>query len=228
MPPPLPPRHVLALSLTLTVLVALVWAQSRTFSYQQRQELGGLIREYLVANPEVLQEALASFETRQEQSSASAKSEVIRAEADVLYRSTADLVLGNPAGDVTIVEFLDYNCPYCKRAATDLKNLIQEDGLLRVVLKDLPVLGLESHEASRMALAAKMQLEGTRIGEFHERLLEGPGRATAPRAKQIAREMGIDLVRLDQDAAIGGRCHQAEPRPRPEARSERYTSLRNW
>ncbi|MDQ4137114.1 MAG: DsbA family protein, partial [Pseudomonadota bacterium] len=108
-------------------------------------------------------------------------------------------LVGNPQGDVTLVEFFDYNCGYCKRALADLRTLMKGDPKLRVVLKDFPVLGPESVEASRVGLAVKQQISGDKLFDYHTRLMETRGRVNGERAMAVAREMGLDMARLQKD-----------------------------
>jgi protein-disulfide isomerase len=152
-----------------------------------------------MANPQVIGEALAELEKRQEAAQRLSQETALREQRDVLLSSPHGNLVGNPKGDVTIVEFFDYNCGYCKRALADLRTLAKSDPKLRIVLKDLPVLGPESVEASRVGLAAKLQISGDKLFEYHSRLLESRGRINGERAISLAREMGLDVARLQRD-----------------------------
>jgi protein-disulfide isomerase len=198
MPPKVSIARPLAF-LTALVLPVAALAQPDSFSPEQREALGGIIREYLVKNPEVLQEAFTELQRRQQEAEQAGRAQVLTSERDRLENSPRDFVLGNLQGDVTMVEFLDYNCGYCKRAVADVKALIKADPKLRVVIKDFPVLGPGSVEASRVALAAKSQLTGDKLYEFHTRLMERRGQATGETAKAVAKEMGLDMARLERD-----------------------------
>lgn len=176
-------------------------AQPADFSPQQRQAIGEIVREYLLKNPEVLQEAVAELERRNEEAQKIAQAEALRSERDKLVNSPHDYVVGNLQGDVTLVEFLDYNCPYCKNAMADVKTLIAADPKLRVVLKDFPVLGPDSVEASQVALAVRQQLKAERLLDYHTKLMETRGRVNGARAKAVAKEMGLDMSRLEKDLA---------------------------
>ena len=103
-----------------------------------RKEVEKIVREYILQNPEIIGDALTELQNRSEAAEAEARTAAVAAETEALLRSDADVVLGNPDGDVTLVEFFDFNCGYCKRAAPDVKALIAEDSGLRVVLKDFP------------------------------------------------------------------------------------------
>ena len=174
------------------------WGQGG-FSEEQRQAIGTLVREYLLRNPEVLQEAFQVLQEREAEIERSRQAEALRTEREKLFSSPSDYVLGNPGGDVTLVEFLDYNCAYCKKAVADIKALLKSDPKLRVVLKEFPILGPDSVEASRVALAAKGQLKGDKVLEFHSRLMESRGVVNGDRARTLAREIGLDMTRLEKD-----------------------------
>jgi protein-disulfide isomerase len=109
-------------------------------------------------------------------------------------------VAGNPQGDVTFVEFFDYNCGYCKRAMSDMFDMIKHDPKLKVVLKEFPVLGPGSVEAARVAVAVRMQDKtGKKYIDFHQKLLGGRGQADKARALAAAKDAGFDVARLERD-----------------------------
>jgi protein-disulfide isomerase len=120
----------------------------------------------------------------------------IATHAGEIFRSPTSFVAGNPQGDVSVVAFLDYNCPYCRQGAPDLARLIETDGKVRLVLKELPVLGKDSEEVARIALAAAAQ---GKYFELHQRLFAEPGRATRAKALRIAGELGLDVGGLERD-----------------------------
>jgi len=170
-----------------------------SFSAQQRQAIEQIVKDYLVKNPEVLQEALTELERRQQEQQKTAQATALTHEREKLLNSPRNIVVGNPSGDVTLVEFFDYNCGYCKRALGDLQTLMKADPKLRVVLRDFPVLGPESVEASRVALAVRQQIQGERLFEYHTKLLETRGQVNGARALAVAREMGLDVDRVKKD-----------------------------
>ncbi|KQP31392.1 disulfide bond formation protein DsbA [Methylobacterium sp. Leaf102] len=170
------------------------------FSDTQRQAIEAIVKDYLVKNPDVLQEAIAEGEKRAQETQKLAQAAALKESRDTLTNSPHGVVVGNPAGDITVVEFFDYNCGYCRKALGDIQALVKSDPKLRVVLRDFPVLGAESLEASKLALAAKQQLKADRMFEFHVKLLETKGRVTGERAIAVAKEMGLDTARLAKDA----------------------------
>ena len=192
----------IAAALTCTVLVAPAAARAQSFNDQQKGELGSIIREYLVQHPEVLQEAMAELEKRQAAAEAEKAKAAVKNNAQTLFDSSRQVVVGNAQGDVTLVEFFDYNCGYCKRALTDLTDLMKDDSKLRVVLKEFPVLGPGSQEAAQVAIAARMQdKSGKKYFDFHQRLLGGRGPADRARALAAAKEAGFDMARIERDMA---------------------------
>src|SRR5215218_1560083 len=142
---------------------------------------------------------MTELEHRQQEAQKTAQTTALQDERETLVNSPRGALVGNASGDVTLVEFFDYNCGYCKRALADLKILMKADPKLRVVLKDFPVLGPESVEASRVALAVKQQIQGDKLFEYHTKLLETRGPVNGERALAVAREMSLDLDRIKKD-----------------------------
>jgi protein-disulfide isomerase len=167
------------------------------------EEVQRIVKDYLAKNPSVLQEALSELIKQRQPAAAAAnadKTAAIKANAAALFSSPRQVTLGNRDGDVTLVEFFDYNCGYCKRALVDLLDLMKDDPKLKVVLKELPVLGPGSIEAARVAVAVRMQdASGEKYLAFHRALLSDRGRVDGARALAAARELGLDMARLDRD-----------------------------
>jgi protein-disulfide isomerase len=177
-------------------------AQERSFSDQQKSEIELIIRDYIVSHPEVLQDAIAELDKRQVAADTERTRAAVAGNAETLFNSTRQVVLGNPKGDVTLVEFFDYNCAFCKRALPDMLELLKDDPKLKVVLKEFPVLGPGSVEAAKVAVAVRMQDKaGKKYLDFHQKLLGGRGAADKARALAVAKEVGIDMTRLDKDMA---------------------------
>ena len=175
-------------------------AGAAEFGAAQRGEIEKIVREYLISHPEVLQEAMAELEKRQGEAESAKHQAAVKDHAASLFSSANQVVLGNPNGNVTMVEFFDYNCAYCKRAMTDMLTLMQNDPNLKVVLKEFPVLGPGSVDAARVATAVRMQdKSGKKYLEFHQKLLGGRGQADKDRALAVAREVGMDMTRLAKD-----------------------------
>jgi len=181
-------------------LTAVGFARADSFSTAQRGDIEKIIREYLVSHPEVLQEAMAELEKRQQAAEAEKSKLAIKNNAQEIFNSTRQVTIGNPAGDVTLVEFFDYNCGYCKRALSDLLGIMKADSKVKVVLKEFPVLGPGSVEAAQVAIAVRMQDKtGKKYLEFHQKLLGSRGQADKAHALAAAREVGLDMARLEKD-----------------------------
>jgi protein-disulfide isomerase len=120
----------------------------------------------------------------------------IAAHAEEIFRAPHSFVAGNPDGDVSVVAFFDYNCPYCRASAPDLGKFVKDDGKVRLVLKELPVLGRDSDAVARVALAAREQ---GKYFELYRRLISERGLATKDRALRIASELGLDTAKLESD-----------------------------
>ena len=157
---------------------------------------GGFIRDYLLANPEVLQEVVTELERRRIDAETARQAEAIALHRDLIFDSPRQSVIGNPNGDVTLVEFFDYNCTYCKRTLDDLNRLIADDPNLRIVLKEFPVLGAGSTDAAQVAGAVAM-LAPERYGEFYQLLLSSPAQATGDLALAAAAEIGLDTTEIN-------------------------------
>jgi protein-disulfide isomerase len=170
------------------------------FSAPQRGEIEKIVRDYLVAHPEVLQEAMAELDKRQTAAEAEKHKDVVKQQAATIFSSPRQVNLGNPDGNVTFVEFFDYNCGYCKRAMSDMLTLLKDDPKLKIVLKEFPVLGPGSVEAAQVAVAVRMQDKtGKKYLEFHQKLLGGRGQADKAHAMAVAKDIGLDMGRLDKD-----------------------------
>jgi protein-disulfide isomerase len=184
------------------MLVAAVPAAEPSFSEPQKTEIEKIIRDYLVSHPEVLQEAIAELDKRQATADTEKAKAAVAANAATLFDSSRQVVLGNPKGDVTLVEFFDYNCGFCKGALPTLVDLMKDDGKLKVVLKEFPVLGPGSVEAAKVAVAVRMQDKGgKKYLDFHQKLLGGRGKADKARALAVAKEVGMDMARIEKDMA---------------------------
>jgi protein-disulfide isomerase len=160
-----------------------------------RKAVETIVREYLLANPELLLEVQQALDAKQKEEQKVAQKTIIDAARDKIYRSAHDGVVGNPDGKVTIVEFFDYNCGYCKRAIEDMQAMTAADPDLRFVLKEFPILGPESQKASVVSMAFHNMMP-EKYGEFHNQLLGGHGRAGEATAIKIAVSLGADEAKL--------------------------------
>ncbi len=156
------------------------------------------VRAYLLENPELLLEVIAVLEDRQAAAQGADESALIAAHAEALFDNPNSWVGGNPEGDVTVVEFVDYNCGFCRRAFAEVMEMVEADSGVRLVMKEFPILGPASEEASRFAIAV-LQLEGDEAyAEAHRRLLTMEGRAAGPALARVAGEMGLDMDAISE------------------------------
>ncbi len=161
-----------------------------------RETLNQVIEDYIRANPEVIIESLRSLEDRQRQAEADHRRQIIQARSEELSQNPGDPVFGNPDGDVTIVEFFDYRCGYCRRMVPTIQKMLEEDPNLRWVMKEFPILGPESLYAARAALAAQKQ---GKYQEFHMALMSEGVTVTDENVDRIAALLGLDMEQLKAD-----------------------------
>lgn len=191
--------------LAITALIALAaafagsaTAAAQSFSPAQKQEIDRLIHDYLQQHPEAVMGALKAAQQQADDARVAAAKNVIAARRDELLHDPDSVVVGNPNGDVTLVEFFDYRCPYCKAIEPSLEALVKEDGKLRVVYKEFPILGPTSVVASRAAIAARQQGKYT---AFHDRMMALKGNIDADVVMKVAEASGLDVTKLKHDMA---------------------------
>src|SRR5258708_16291409 len=200
---PMPSLRLLAPALFALALCGTPPAASaQSFSDTQRGDIETIVRNYLLAHPEVLEEAMAELNKRQAAAEAEKHQASIASNAEAIFNSPRGVVLGNKDGDVNFVAFFDYNCGYCKRAMADMLDLLKNDPKLKVVLKEFPVLSEGSVEAAKVAVAVRMQdPSGKKYLDFHQKLLGGRGPADKARAMAAAKDAALDTARTEQDMA---------------------------
>lgn len=168
---------------------------SDMMSATQKKEVEKIIHDYLVNNPEVLLEASQALQQKQQQAMQQQAQSAIKDNAKALISDNLTVV-GNPKGNVTLVEFFDYQCIHCKKMAPVISELIKKDNNLRVVYKEFPIFGKSSDTASRAALAAGMQ---GKYLEMHEALLKQNKRLNDQVIMDVAKTLGLDLTKLKTD-----------------------------
>jgi protein-disulfide isomerase len=185
-----------ALLATAATSPSRVIAPAATSDPGDKAVFGRKIREYLVANPEVLVEAMQEFERRQDSQRDSVAQKAIGQHKAELVSDPESPSAGNAGGDVVIVDFNDYQCPYCKRAHQALKSVVAADGKIKIVYKDLPILGEPSRIAALAAMAAVKQ--GKHLA-LHNALMEFSGKLDRDRILEIAASVGLDVALLEKD-----------------------------
>lgn len=164
----------------------------------ERKDVEKIVRDYLLANPEIMLEVQQALEIKRQEEERTANLATIEESRSDIFNAAYDGVVGNPDGKVTIVEFYDYNCGFCKRAQEDMLALTEADPDLRFVLKEFPILGPDSQKAHVVSMAFRA-LAPEKYGEFHNQLLGGEGRATEETAIKIALALGADEAKLREE-----------------------------
>ncbi len=164
-----------------------------------QNEFDKRVRDYILANPEVVMQALQSLDARQREAEAKEAKAALAAKADEIFRDPASPVGGNAQGNVTMAEFFDYNCPYCRQVAPIMAQAAAEDPQLRIVYKEFPILGPDSVFAAKAALAAHMQ---GKYAEFHKALYDAKTRVNETIVLRIAGQVGLDVSRLKTDMQL--------------------------
>lgn len=171
-------------------------AMAQSFSEAQRQEIVTILREALRRDPSILRDAFQAIQEAEERERSGAQRAAIAANREALFNDPESPVRGNPRGDVTIVEFFDVRCPYCKRLHGELAGLLRRDRELRIVMKDLPILGPQSVVAARALLAAQRQ---GKYVELFDALMSVRGEPTDAVIRAAAERLGIDHARMRRE-----------------------------
>jgi protein-disulfide isomerase len=162
----------------------------------EREAFRAEVRSFLLENPEVILEAINVLEERQAAAQAAGDSELVETNAEALFEDGHSWVGGNPEGDVTVVEFLDYRCGYCKRAHPEVSELIASDGNIRYIVKEFPILGEQSVMASRFAIAVQRLAGDDAYSEMHDALMTMRGQVNEAALRSMATEQGLDADAL--------------------------------
>lgn len=185
----------------LTALAAVIAALStvpaaaQDFDAGEEARIKALALEAILENPEIIQDAITVLRQKQAQAKAESAGRILASKRDLLENDPNAPVLGNPEGDVTVVEFFDYNCPYCKRAVKPVRRLLDSDKGVRLVYREWPILGEASVFAARAALASRAQ---GKYEEMHWALMN-QRRVTKESTLAAAREIGLDVAQLEKD-----------------------------
>lgn len=187
-------RLAISASLLALTLSAPATALDLTaMSDAERAAFRAEIRAYLLENPEVIYEAVAVLEKRNAEAAANADLQLVADNRDALFNDGYSWVGGNPDGDLTLVEFVDYRCGYCRRAAPEVEKLLKADGNIRLIRKELPILGNDSVQSARFAIAVK-QLAGDAAYEAaHGALIEMKAPATAATLRRLSEELELEV-----------------------------------
>lgn len=197
-------RRLLPLLLSSAALIAVLALQVAGHGGEEhpaslRGNIEVVVRSYLLDHPEILGQMQSELDKRRAAAESARLKRALVLHRQALLGSEAEVALGNPDGASTIVEFFDYNCGFCKMALAGNLELLSSDSDVRLVLKDFPILGVDSLEAAEVAVAVKMQASGAEFLRFHSKLLGMEGRIDRAVALTVAAEMGLDVNRLERD-----------------------------
>ncbi|MFO1037761.1 MAG: DsbA family protein [Geminicoccaceae bacterium] len=188
-------RRLLFLVLGLVLLVGAPAARAEDATKLPVGEIEKIVKEYLLREPEVIYQAIQELQRRRDAEEASKQKDLVAQHGDEIFMSKADPVLGNPDGDVTMVEFFDYHCGYCRSMVPGMRALLEKDTKLRLVMKEFPILGPDSVTASKAALAAAKQ---GRYSDMHFALM-GEKDLSEPSVMAVAKRLGLDQEKLAAD-----------------------------
>lgn len=189
-------RH---LALTFAAMLALPAAalDLNEMTDQERAQFRAEVRAYLMDNPEVIMEAVELLQTREAEAQAQADDNLVAANAEAIFNDGYSWVGGNPDGDITLVEFLDYRCGYCKRAHGEVAKLLKSDGNIRLIVKEFPILGDQSVLASRFAVATKQVAGSDSYKALNDALMSFKGDVTLPALRRLATTFGLDADAIE-------------------------------
>jgi protein-disulfide isomerase len=186
-------RIALGLAATLLATAALAGGLG-DMTTEERAAFREEVRLFLLENPEVIVEAMTELQNREDLAAAERDAAMLQTNADALFQSSADWVGGNPDGDVTVVEFMDYRCSYCRKAHDEVNELITSDGNIRYVIKEFPILGEASLVASQFAIAVQLIHGADAYKAAHNALMTMRGDPSAETLTRLAADMGLDAA----------------------------------
>jgi protein-disulfide isomerase len=163
---------------------------------EQKQQIENIVRDYLLEHPELLREMSEKLQAREQQEADVARSGSLKENAKLIFNAPSDPVAGNPKGDVTVVEFMDYNCGWCKKSVDEIVKMTEEDKNVRVVIKEFPIFGAGSDYAARAALASVKQ---GKYWDLHRALFRQETQVTPDVVDEVAASLGVDVARMKTD-----------------------------
>jgi protein-disulfide isomerase len=193
-------RLPLALAATLTASTAFAGGLGE-MTEAERAAFREEVRAYLMENPEVIVEAMTELQSREDAAAADRDLQLMETHKDAIYNSAADWVGGNPDGDITVVEFMDYRCGYCRKAYQEIEDLVGTDGNIRFVLKEFPILGEESLLSSQFAISVRMLYGDEAYKKAHDALIVLRGEANAETLARLAGDLGHDAAAVAEKMA---------------------------
>ncbi|MEP2955496.1 MAG: DsbA family protein [Sulfitobacter sp.] len=163
----------------------------------ERAQFRAEVRAYLMENPEVILQAVEQMQNRQAEAQMQADFDLVTANADEIFDDGYSWVGGNPDGDITLVEFLDYRCGYCKRAHGEVAKLLETDGNIKLIVKEFPILGDQSMLASRFAVATKQVAGGDAYKQLNDALMAFNGEVSLPALRRLGESFDLDVPAIE-------------------------------
>jgi protein-disulfide isomerase len=188
-------RHLISVFAVLVLCLGLP-ARADTFTPAQQEELQKLVRTYLVQHPEILREMATALDVKDKKTEVETRANVLSTNAKDIFHNAGDAIAGNDKGDVTVVEFMDYNCGWCKKSVKEMQSIVGSDKKVRVVMKEFPIFGEGSEYAAKAAMASVKQ---GKYWEFHQALFATEGKVTVQSTDATAKSIGIDLAKMKAD-----------------------------
>lgn len=189
-------NYLIRLMAALALFAGLSMPAAADFDGKDKEAIEKIVRQYILENPEIIAEAIENLRERERLAQEQAQRHALQMSRAQLYDNPLTPEYGNPKGDAVVVEFFDYQCGYCKRVFPTFMNVIESDKNIRVIWKELPILGPVSRFAARAAMAADRQ---DKYFEYHVALMQMRGRLTEKRVMETAKSVGLDMKRLIQD-----------------------------
>jgi protein-disulfide isomerase len=190
-------RRIIGVIATIGFLVGSlspVFAES--ISPVQKTEFEKLVHDYLLDHPEILRDMANKLEANDKLAADTARDITLKTQAKEIFHNPMDAIVGNAKGDVTVVEFMDYNCGWCKKSVVEMQALVAKDKNVRIVMKEFPIFGPGSEYAARAALASVKQ---GKYWELHQAMFASDGKITPEVVDQIAKEQGLDVAKMKAD-----------------------------
>ncbi len=190
-------RHIISLFAALVLSFGLmIPAQADSFTPAQQEELQKLVHDYLVQHPEILRDMANALDAKDKKAEIETRANVLSSNSKEIFHNSGDAIAGSAKGDVTVVEFMDYNCGWCRKSVKEMQAIVGADKNVRVIMKEFPIFGEGSEYAAKAAMASVKQ---GKYWEFHQALFATEGKVTPQSTDATAKSIGIDLAKMKAD-----------------------------